>query len=101
MAAAVLSAAAKLQMGEDVLALLKTDEAPAGRLAAMAAALAGFHDGGAKSCLIDIFSVAGTPAAIRQDVGRGAAEWIAAIAAVLVQAGIAPEGRPGGARRMP
>ena len=42
MAAAVLSAAEKLQMGEDVLALLKTDEAPAGRLAAMAAALAAF-----------------------------------------------------------
>jgi AcrR family transcriptional regulator len=89
MAAAVL-AATERQMAEDVLALLKTRASPAKRLSAMAAALGTFYEGGAKPCLMDIFSVAGTPGDIRKDVRRGASEWIAAIAAALVEAGIAP-----------
>lgn len=89
MAAAVLSAAER-QMAEDVLASLKTHASPAARLSAMVAALGAFYEGGRRSCLIDIFSVDGTPDGIRSDVRRGAVAWIAAIAAVLVEAGLAP-----------
>jgi len=89
MATAVLSATER-RMGNDVLAPLAQGDA-AERLAAMAGALFRFYEGGMRSCLVDLFSVAGTPDGVRGKVCRGTAEWIATIAAALVEAGFAPE----------
>jgi AcrR family transcriptional regulator len=89
MARAVL-AAAERQMAADALAPAPPRASPAERLHAMAHGLLRFYDGGRRTCLVDVFSVAGTPDAVRADVRSGAARWIAGIADLLVEAGIDP-----------
>lgn len=86
----VLDARAR-EMAEAVLGPLSAAGTPPERLAAMVAALRDFYEDGAGACLSDLFSVGGVPRSVREPLAVGLEAWMAAIAAVLAEAGFAPD----------
>lgn len=85
--AAVALKAVGSRMHNQVLQTLMREGTAASRLAAMSEALLAFYDGGRASCVMDVFSIAGTPDAVRDQVRRGAEDWIVAVARLLVAEG--------------
>lgn len=87
--AAVALKAVGSRMHNQVLQTLTREGSAASRLEAMCESLLAFYDGGRTSCVMDVFSISGTPDSIRDQVQRGAEDWITAIARVLIADGFA------------
>lgn len=92
---AAMAEAVEAAAGRDfvrlVIAPLRGGEPPAERIAAMADGLMAFYAEGRNACLVEIFSIEATPEPIRLRLQNGVRKWIAAVAAVLVEAGVAPD----------
>lgn len=86
MALSVLKASEQ-RFDETVLAVLQGEGSVSERLEAMSEAVSRFYAAGGNSCLIDLFSLSGTPDGVRRQVATGAAAWLAALASVLQEAG--------------
>lgn len=87
MAEAVLLAGRR-HLLDGVVAPLLAPGDPRARLEAMCATLDLAYRGGTKSCVADIFSIKGTPPALRAGLKVGMRAWIEAVARVLVDAGL-------------
>jgi TetR/AcrR family transcriptional repressor of lmrAB and yxaGH operons len=89
MARAVLAEVGR-EMATAVLRHLDGEGSPRKKLTAMRDGLAAFYADGERACLADMFSIEGTPAAVRAPLAAGIKAWTAAIARVVGEAGIAP-----------
>lgn len=78
-------------MGGNVFAPLHAPGDPRQRLVAMTRTLDGFYDGGGGACLLALFSLGEAQQHFREVIRGGTEAWISAIAAVLHDAGFAPE----------
>ncbi len=87
MALAVLRQADE-EMDNGVALALAASGDPRQRLAGMARTIEDFYEGGARCCLIDLFSVEGTPDKVRAPLAQGVRDWIMSIAALLAEAGM-------------
>ena len=74
-----------------VIAPLQAGGTPSERIAAMAAGLMAYYAEGRNACLVEIFSIEATPEPIRRRLRAGVQGWVAAMAAVLAEAGVAPD----------
>ncbi len=92
---AAMAEAVEAATGRDfvrlVIAPLHGGGTPGERIAAMAAGLMAFYVEGRNACLVEIFSIEATPEPIRVRLRSGVRKWIAAVSAVLVEAGVAPD----------
>jgi len=71
-----------------VLAPLDGDGDPGGRLAAMGRGLKTFYEGGSMPCMLETLSIGAVDERVRAGVGGAFQRWIAALTAVLVEAGL-------------
>jgi TetR/AcrR family transcriptional repressor of lmrAB and yxaGH operons len=78
------------EMATTVLRHLEGEASPRQKLTAMREGLAVFYAGGERPCLADVFSIEGTPAAIRAPLAGGLKAWIAAVARVVGEVGVEP-----------
>ena len=90
MAAAVLDRIG-LFMAEQVVDPLLQAGDPRVRLQRMAEALDRYYRGGKEACLVEMFSIEGTPPVFRTQLRDGMLAWCSAIQAVVTDAGIAPD----------
>jgi TetR/AcrR family transcriptional regulator, lmrAB and yxaGH operons repressor len=90
MAHAVLAEVGR-EMAATVLKPLDDGGPPRRKITAMRDGLAAFYAGGECACLADLFSIEGTPQAVRAPLAAGLKAWIAAIARVLREAGFEPD----------
>ena len=88
MARFVLEEADELFAGE-LLAPLGGSGDPKARVREMANRLAGFYDGGRRSCLLDTLSLGEADAVLRPGIGASISAWIGAMAGVAREAGLA------------
>src|SRR5690606_2404956 len=89
--AEAVEAAAAHDFVKQVVEPLHGSGSPIERITAMAAGLTTFYAEGRNSCLVELFSLEATPEPIRLRLRSGVHAWIAAVAAVLVEAGIDPD----------
>jgi TetR/AcrR family transcriptional repressor of lmrAB and yxaGH operons len=89
MASAVLAGVGR-DMATTVLRHLDGGGSPRQRLAAMRDGLVAFYADGERSCLAEMFSIEGTPEAVRAPLAAGLTAWIAAVARVVGDAGLDP-----------
>jgi AcrR family transcriptional regulator len=89
MAMAVLAQVGS-EMDELVLAPLRGPGPPGERLAAMIAGLRRFYANGREACLVEVLSTDGVPQALRSSLRDAVLDWIAALATVLIEAGLDP-----------
>lgn len=88
MARFVLAGADELFAGE-LLAPLGESGDPKARVREMANRLAGFYDGGRRSCLLDTLSLGDSDEVLRPGIGASIRAWIGAMAGLAREAGLA------------
>ena len=76
---------------KNVLGPLEADGDPGERLRCMAQALDGFYAGGKLNCLIGLFILSASHELFHDDIRNTLQAWIAALARLMTETGIAPE----------